>query len=203
MHTAALLPASDSVSTAFIIDDDRHAVIQLITLMSEPQLCRPYGFAPGVTGAIEILRDHPVDILFIRIDYWDDWLKEKQQLVQFPAHTVFLSRRSDKCCKSLIHEIDFHLQPPYAQPEVNAVFQLLVNPCFTSRPTDFFFLRVCCRYHVIYFSSLRSIESKAGSLTIKTSGTEFTVTGTLAGFQRRLPMRLNRTSRSTLIHKIN
>jgi hypothetical protein len=192
----------NSSLTAFIIDDDRQAVTQLLALLSDQQLCRPYGCATTVPGAIELLLNQPVDILFIRVDYWDDWLKERRQLPRTPAHTVFLSRRSDRCCKSLIREIDFHLQPPYEPRQLDTVFQLLINPFFIARPLDFFFLRVGCRYHVIYFSALRSIESKSGSLTIKTSSNEFTVTGTLAAIQRRLPMRLNRASRSILLNKI-
>ena len=162
-------------------------------------LGRPVGTATSVGLALETLCIMPVDILFIRLNYWDDWLKAKNGLSSSPAHIVFLSGRSDKCAQHLPRDVDFHLQPPYRLEELTAVFELLVNPYFVARPLDFFFLRVNCRYHLIYFSTLRTIESKDGFITINTTSDSFTVAGGLAQFQKRLPIRLNRAGRSLLI----
>jgi hypothetical protein len=181
--------------TGWIIDDDRSATDELTLLLQVHRLARVVGTSTSIAGWL----DHSVDCLFIRITCWDDYLKIAGFLPRTPTTVIFLSGRGEKCTHYLPGEVDFHLQPPYGPGAVRAIFNRRKDPFFERRSLEFFFLKANCRYHVIYFSTLQDVRGKAGWITIRTDTEEYTVAGTLAEFQRRLPVPSNRVGRGLLL----
>jgi len=96
-------------------------------------------------------------------------------------------------------EVDFHLQPPYQPGRLAAIFKRRADPAFQPRSLDFFFLKVLCRFHAIYFSSLLEVHGNRGWLRIKTDDQEYMVAGTLAEFERRLTIPCHRVGRHLLL----
>ena len=181
--------------TCWIIDDDRTATDELTLLLQIHRFAIVVGTSTSIAGWL----DHSVDCLFIRITLWDDYLKIMALLPRTPTTVIFLSGRLEKCTQHLPAEIDFHLQPPYRTPFVSSIFNRIKDPFFEHRPLEFFFLKANCRYHVIYFSTLREVRGKAGWITIQTEKNEYTISGSLAQFQRRLPLPFNRVGRGLIL----
>lgn len=95
---------------------------------------------------------------------------------------------------------DFHLKGPYRPTRVAAVLQRTRDPNFRRRVLDLFFLKADYRFEPIYFSRLLYVRGHGGGmLDVRTSDGEYTVSGTLRGFERRLPIPWQRVNRSLLV----
>lgn len=185
--------------TCLVIDDDRLAADQLTGLLKDYRLALPVATTPSVPLAAGLLRELSVDILFIRISFWEDYLTELPSLKQPPRWVIFLSARSEKCSFHLSTDLDFHLRPPYTFPALRAIFGKLASPLFEPRSLAFFFLKVNWRFRVIYFSALKRVYCQGHTLTIETDTDDYSVSGSLTGFQRHCPVLFNRVSRDLLI----
>ena len=74
------------------------------------------------------------------------------------------------------------------------------DPRFQRRPLNFFFLKVDYRYQVIPFPQLLYVRGNGGgTILVRTAQAEYTVSGTLAAFERRLPIHWQRVNRSLLV----
>jgi hypothetical protein len=143
----------------------------------------------------------PFDCLFIRITAWDDYLWWRStSRRQGAGAVIFLSCRYEKCTRHLPEQIDFHLKPPYRATRLGLVLRRISDPDFPRRPLDLFFLKTDYRFEVIYFSELLYVRGHSGgTLDIRTSDREYTVSGTLRSFELRLPIPWQRANRSLLV----
>jgi hypothetical protein len=190
MNVTATLP------TCWIIDEDRSAADELIRLLQTNNYGRVLGMSTSVAG----WENRPVDCLFIRISCWDDYLRATGCGHVSAAMTViFLSGEHEKCTSHLSGILDFHLQPPYRASRLGAIFQRRAVRNFQPRSLDFLFLKVQCRFEAIYFRALLRVRGRDGWLTIQTRDQDYQVAGTLAQFQRRLPVSSNRINRHLLV----
>jgi hypothetical protein len=190
------MTTTTSLPTCWIIDDDRPQADELLRLLQTQGHGRVLGLASSVAG----WENRPVDCLFIRISHWDDYLKARMLAPSpSPMTVIFLSGEHEKCTGHLSGLLDFHLQPPYRPSRLGAIFYRRAARNFEPRSLDFFFLKTQCRFEVIYFSSLLRVRGRLGWLTIQTRDREYHVAGTLAQFQRRLPVPSNRVNRHLLL----
>ena len=188
--------------TCLIIDDNPQATDELTALLHTHHFAVRVWTAANVPLASDILHDEKIDLIFIRIKHWDECREILNDIPYSLQQVVFLSGRLEKCTYHLPLVVDFHLQPPYQATSVNMIFRKLQEPGFRPRPLDFFFLKVNCRFHVIYFTTLRAVSGKRGVITVQTATDEYTLAGTLSQFQKRLPNRFTRVNRNLLMaHK--
>lgn len=191
-----------TLPTVLIIDNDREASAELTRLLHEGRLAKVVATASCVAAAVGglFLRGQPaVDCLFIRIPEWDDFLRHRAAFPDGPLTIVFLSGRDEKCTRHLAGEVDFHLQPPFKLSRLTAIFKRRSSPGFQPRPLDYFFLKVLCRYHAIRFDDILEVRVHGGLLTVRLTGGEYTVTGTLTQFQDRLRVPSERVRRGILV----
>jgi hypothetical protein len=182
--------------TCWIIDEDPAAADELIRLLQT----QAYGRVLGMSTTVAGWENRPVDCLFIRISCWDDYLKATGCGHISGAMTViFLSGEHEKCTGHLADILDFHLQPPYRASRIGTIFNRRAARNFEPRSLDFMFLKVECRFELIYFSNLLRVRGRDGWLTVQTRGQDYHVAGTLAQFQRRLPVPSNRINRHLLV----
>jgi hypothetical protein len=187
---------NNPVPTCWIIDDDRRQADELHRLLR----AQGYGHVLGLSSSVAGWEQRPVDCLFIRISQWDDYLKIGMAAASpSPMTVIFLSGEHEKCTGHLADVLDFHLQPPYRASRLGAIFHRRAVRNFEPRSLDFFFLKIECRFEVIYFSRLLRVRGRLGWLTIQTRDREYHVSGTLAQFQRRLPVPSNRVNRHLLL----
>lgn len=191
--------AMQTLPTCLVIDNDSVAADQLTGLLKHYRLALPVAATPSVALAAGLLRELSVDLLFIRISFWEEYLAELPQLRQPPRWVIFLSARSEKCTFHLSTELDFHLRPPYNFPALRAIFSKLASPLFEPRSLAFFFLKVNWRLRVIYFSTLKCVYCQGRTLRVETDTDDYSVSGSLADFQRRCPIPLNRVGRDLMI----
>ena len=111
----------NSLPTCLIIDPDRLAAEALTASLQQYQRARVVGTAASVPGAVDFLgaKALPVDLLFIRITSWNDYLKVAPLCPRTPATVIFLSRQLEKCAHHLPGEVDFHLKPPYLRRQLS------------------------------------------------------------------------------------
>jgi DNA-binding LytR/AlgR family response regulator len=182
-----------------IIDEDAVAAEELRVLLAVGKRMDCLGLFVNVPMAFEPYLVGGVDLLFIRITAWDDYQKVAPLLPKPPRHVVFLSGRMEKCTQFLAVEVDFHLQPPYTGKALATCLGRMTHPFFTPRPLDFFFLRVNCRYRVVPYWSLQTVECKGNYLEVRTDRDKYLVAGSLAQFQRRMPVTFSRVGRGLLV----
>jgi DNA-binding LytR/AlgR family response regulator len=191
MNTTAALP------TCWIIDHNPEAVEELRGLLET----QGYGQVLGTSATVAERGGQPVDCLFIRITAWDQYLWWRAtRHRQGAGAVIFLSGRYEKCTQQLQGKIDFHLKPPYRATRLAGVLRQISDPDLRRRSLDLFFLKADYRFEPIYFSELLYIRGRSGGyLDIRTSGQEYTVSGTLRSFEQRLPIPWQRVNRSLLV----
>jgi hypothetical protein len=130
-----------------------------------------YGQVLGTSVTVADWAGQRVDCLFIRITAWDNYLEWRAGSHGEGAETIiFLSGRFEKCTRHLGESLDF------------------------------FFLKVDFRFRVIAFSSLLYVRGCCGgTIEVTTRDEEYTLSGSLTGFQRRLPIPWQRVNRSLLV----
>jgi DNA-binding LytR/AlgR family response regulator len=183
--------------TCWIIDHSREAAASLRQLLET----QGYGQVLGISAAVADWPGVAVDCLFIRISAWDDYLWWRHAEHRHAAETiVFLSGRFEKCTQHLVEDIDFYLRPPYRASRLAGIMRRRTDPDFHRRPLDFFFLKADYRFEVIYFTQLLYVRGNGGgTIQVRTSNHEYTLSGTLAAFERRLPVPWQRVNRSLLV----
>jgi DNA-binding LytR/AlgR family response regulator len=183
--------------TCWIIDHNRDAAQSLRDLLQT----EGYGQVLGTSATVADWAGQPVDCLFIRITAWDDYLWWRAvQHRQGAGAIIFLSGRYERCTRHLPELIDFHLKPPYRASRLAGVLRRTQDPDFHRRSLDLFFLKADYRFQPIYFSKLLYVQGHSGgTLDVRTSDREYTVSGTLGAFERRLPIRWQRVNRSLLV----
>jgi len=191
MTTTSTLP------TCWIIDPNREAAVELSLLLQT----QDYGQVLSTSATVADWGGQPVDCLFIRITALDDYLWWRStSRRQGAGAIIFLSGRYEKCTQHLPEGIDFHLKPPYRATRLAGVLRRITDPDFPRRSLDLFFLKADYRFEVIYFSRLLYVRGHSGGyLDIRTSDREYTVSGTLRSFERRLPICWQRANRSLLV----
>jgi DNA-binding LytR/AlgR family response regulator len=185
--------------TCLVIDEDAEAGEELRAGLVKARQVACLGVSVSVPAAIETFPVGGVDCLFIRITLWDDYQKIVGFLQNPPRLVVFLSGRTEKCTEFLPREVDFHLQPPYSRATLAACLDRMLSPFFKPRALQFFFLRVNCRFHAVPYGSLQSVVSKGNYLTVRTDRDEYQIVGSLANFQRRLPIGFARVGRGIMV----
>ena len=191
-----------TLPAVLIIDNDREAAAELTRLLDKGGLARVVATASSVATAVGglLLREEPtIDCLFIRIDQWDEFLHHRAAFPDGPLTVVFLSGKDEKCTRHLPGEVDFHLQPPYRASRLAAIIKRLSTAGFEPGPLDFFFLKVLCRYHAIRFDDILEVRASGGLLTVRLTGREYTLSGSLTQFQNRLPVPSERVAHGILL----
>ena len=189
-HTLAL-------PTCWIIDHNRAAADGLRALLDN----QDYGRVLGTSATVADWAGNAVDCLFIRITAWDDYLQWRAaRRLQGAGTIIFLSGEFEKCTQHLVADVDFYLQPPYRISRIAGIMRRRIDPDFPRRSLEFFFLKADWRYEVIYFTELMYVRGNGGgTIQIKTSDFEYTICGSLAAFERRLPIPWQRVNRSLLV----
>jgi DNA-binding LytR/AlgR family response regulator len=182
-----------------IVDEDLRAADELAVVLEKVEQAGHIAIAENIPQAMDSLLRTKTDLLFIRINAWDEYRKVAPFLPRGPERVVFLSGRREHCTANLSMEVDFHLRPPYLEGRVRRIFERISVPDFQPRGLEFFFLRVNCHFHAIPYSSVRWIKRKGSHVIVQTEDRQFEVAGTLEKMQERLPIRLERVTWGMLV----
>ena len=190
--------------TILLIDPDAAAARELGALLLEQPGPPRLLVSLSVEAARGALATDPIDWLFIRISEWDDyqlWVRGGTRGEQKPRRVVFLSGRAEKCTDHLSTVLDAHLQPPYRASHLRKVWNRLSGPAAPIRSLDFFFLKTHARYVPVRYPDLYRVRRCRTHLEVQTRHGDYPTTGSLSGFQARLPIPLAHVRRGWLVNE--
>ena len=177
--------------TCIIIDDEPLAVDLLESYASKIEDLEVIGTFNNALDALKVLREQPVDVLFLDIQMPEITGIEFKKIIGQDIKVIFTTAYSEYALESYdLNAVDYLLKPITFQRFLKAVEKLNAKPATSSTETeknDYLFVKTEYRHQKISFSDILYLKGLSDYVAIQTRDGKILTLQNMKDFQKSLP----------------
>ncbi len=177
--------------TCIIIDDEPLAVDLLESYASKIEDLEVIGTFNNALDALKVLREQPVDVLFLDIQMPEITGIEFKKIIGQDIKVIFTTAYSEYALESYdLNAVDYLLKPITFQRFLKAVEKLNAKPATSSTETeknDYLFVKTEYRHQKISFSDILYLKGLSDYVAIQTRDGKILTLQNMKDFEKSLP----------------